>query len=34
VHKYIERGLELPMYGPRQPRASNIAPFSRYLREL
>src|SRR5262249_58851976 len=33
VHKYIERGLEPPMYGPRPPRASKIAPFSRYLRE-
>ena len=26
VHKYIERGLEPPMYGPRPPRASKIAP--------
>jgi len=33
VHKYIERGLEPPMYGPRVPRASKIAPFTRYLRE-
>src|SRR6516164_1358003 len=33
VHKYIERGLEPPMYGPRAPRASKIAPFTRYLRE-
>ena len=33
VHKYIERGLEPPMYGPRPPRAAKIAPFSRYLRE-
>ena len=33
VHKYIERGLEPPMYGPRPPRTSKIAPFSRYLRE-
>src|SRR6201994_576281 len=33
VHKYIEQGLEPPMYGPRPPRASKIAPFSRYLRE-
>src|SRR5215472_3545759 len=33
VHKYIERGLEPPMYGPRPARASKVAPFSRYLRE-
>ena len=33
VHKYIERGLEPPVYGPRPPRASKIAPFARYLRE-
>ena len=33
VHKYIERGLEPPMYGPRAPQASKIAPFTRYLRE-
>ena len=33
VHKYIERGLEPPLYGPRPPRASKIAPFSRYLCE-
>jgi transposase len=33
VHKYIERGLEPPMDGRRPPRASKVAPFSRYLRE-
>jgi transposase len=33
VHKYIERGLEPPMHGPRPPRASKIASFTRYLRE-
>ena len=33
VHKYIERGLEPPAYGPRPPRASKVTPFSRYLRE-
>src|SRR6185312_14082955 len=33
VQKYIARGLEPPQYGPRPPRASKIAPFSRYLRE-
>jgi transposase len=33
VHKYIERGLEPPAYGPRPPRASKVTPFSRYLGE-
>ena len=33
VQKYIERGLEPPLYGPRPPRASKLAPFLRYLRE-
>jgi transposase len=33
VRKYIEHGLEPPMYGQRPPQASKIAPFSRYLRE-
>lgn len=33
VHKYIERGLRPPVYGPRPPRASKIAPFSHYLHE-
>src|SRR3954454_12376566 len=33
VRKYIERGLEPPMYGPRPLRASKITPFSRYLHE-
>ena len=31
--KYLERGLEPPAYGPRQPRVTKIAPFERYLRE-
>ena len=33
VSKYVERGLEPPVYGPRQPRATLLDPFSRYLRE-
>ena len=33
VRKYIERGLQAPAYGPRQPRASVVAPFEPYLRE-
>ena len=33
VRKYIERGLKAPAYGPRQPRATVVAPFERYLRE-
>ena len=33
VRKYIESGLEPPTYGPREPRATKVAPFERYLRE-
>ncbi len=33
VRRYIERGLEPPAYGPRQPRPTLLDPFSRYLRE-
>ncbi|TPG36256.1 IS21 family transposase [Roseomonas nepalensis] len=33
VRKYVERGLEPPAYGPRQPRGTLLDPFSRYLRE-
>jgi transposase len=33
VRKYIERGLEPPAYGPRQPRSTVVAPFAPYLRE-
>lgn len=33
VRKYIERGLEAPVYGPRKPRATVIDPFASYLRE-
>jgi transposase len=33
VRKYIERGLEPPVYQPRPPRPTKVAPFERYLRE-
>ncbi len=33
VRKYIERGLEPPHYGPRQPRARRLEPFEVYLRQ-
>ena len=33
VHKYIERGLEPPLYQPRQPRPAKVAAFQPYLRE-
>ena len=34
VRKYIERGLELPAYGPRQVgRPNKLAPYLDYLRE-
>ncbi len=33
VRKYIERGLEPPTYGPRQPRARRLEPFEVYLRQ-
>jgi transposase len=33
VRKYIERGLEPPSYGPRQPRARRREPFEAYLRQ-
>lgn len=33
VRKYIERGLEAPVYGPRKPRQAVIDPFTGYLRE-
>ena len=33
VRRTIERGLEPPAYGPRQPRPTLLAPFSSYLRE-
>jgi transposase len=33
VRKYIERGLEPPRYGLRQPRARRLEPFELYLRK-
>jgi transposase len=33
VRKYLARGLEVPAYGPRQPRPRRIDPFVPYLRE-
>ena len=33
VRKYIARGLELPVYTPRQPRPPMIDGFASYLRE-
>ena len=33
VRKYLARGLEAPVYGPRQPRPRRIDPFVPYLRE-
>ncbi|QKE93813.1 IS21 family transposase (plasmid) [Lichenicola cladoniae] len=33
VRKYIERGLEPPIYQARQPRPAKVAPFHSYLRE-
>jgi transposase len=33
VRKYIERGLEPPVYQARQPRPAKVAPFHLYLRE-
>jgi transposase len=33
VRKYLARGLEVPVYGPRPPRPRRIDPFVSYLRE-
>ena len=33
VRKYLDLGLEAPVYGPRQPRERIIEPYERYLRE-
>jgi transposase len=33
VRKYLERGLEAPVYGPRAPRPRLLEPFEGYLRE-
>jgi len=33
VRKYLNRGLEAPVYGPRQTRSTLLDPFEAYLRE-
>jgi transposase len=33
VRRYIARGLEPPVYGPRKPRTTQLRQFERYLRE-
>jgi transposase len=33
IRKYIDQGLEAPVYGPRKPRVSVITPYETYLRE-
>lgn len=33
VRKYLDRGLEAPVYGPRQPRPRVLEPYEDYLRE-
>ena len=33
MRKYLERGLEAPVYGPRRPRARVIEPYEHYLQE-
>jgi transposase len=33
VRRYIARGLEPPVYGPRKPKTTLLQPFERYLRE-
>lgn len=33
VRKYLERGLEAPAYGPREPRPRLVGPYEDYLRE-
>ena len=33
VRRYIARGLEPPVYGPRKPRTTQLLRFERYLRE-
>lgn len=32
VRKYLDRGLEAPVYGPRMPRERVLAPYETYLR--
>ena len=33
VKKHLDRGLEAPLYGPRQPRLTLLDPYKAYLRE-
>lgn len=33
VRKYLERGLDMPVYGPRAPRDRLIAPYEGFLRD-
>ena len=33
IRKYIERGLEAPLYGPREPRPRIIEPYEVYVQE-
>ena len=33
IAKYLARGIEPPVYGPRPPRPTKLEPFERYLRE-
>jgi transposase len=33
VRKYIARGIEPPVYGPRPPRQTRLAPFERFRRD-
>ena len=33
VRKYLARGLEAPVYGPRDPRPRLLEPYERYLSE-
>lgn len=33
VRKYLDQGLEAPVYGPRRPRPRKLAPYEDYLRE-
>ena len=33
IRKYLDRGLETPVYGPRDPRPRLLDPYEDYLRE-
>ena len=33
VRRYLERGVEPPVYGPRAPRPRHLEPYEAYLRE-